>query len=254
MKKYISILISSVILASCTITKNYYLTVTNPDDQEQIAEILHNFGGKDCDNIPAEYRENGNLMVTRYDGKEYANVKKIHYDAKAPTHIRIPELLETPGKYNPEDKYTFPIYGNVQTVNPCEDGIYSHAIWCTKDATYLATIYQQFWDLHYFQCPHDTYIRDVKTGKKYYILEELGLPMDKSFNIKGVAGSYICFVAKFPPLPKSCTIIDIVSGETNDDVKNGLGWSHEGPFINIPVALLQANQHIADYKEVKVIE
>lgn len=242
MKKYISILIGCAMLTSCTITKTYNFTLTNEQDFEKVQKLIKNSSRK----------ANFNISLN----EENADNSHINYDASAPTHIRIPQLIEQPGEYNPADKYTFPIYGNPHTVEqPLRDeGIETYAIWCTKQATYLAYVTSQYWDLHYHQQRHETYIRDVKTDKKYYITEALGLPMDKSYNIKGVAGTYVCFVLKFPPLPASCTKIDIVEGSTTDVVENGLGWHSSKPLHNISIADLQANQLITKYKEIKVIE
>lgn len=180
----------------------------------------------------------------------------IRYDAEGPTHIRVPELLETPGDYNPADKYTFPIYGGFQTVKEPELGnvMSRYAIWCTKEATYLTTITQQYWDLHYHQQRHEDYIRDSKTGEKYHVIEALGLPMDTSYNVKGVCGTWICTVLKYPPLPKTCTVIDIIEGEVSDVVENGLGWSDAPAIRNITISQLQTNQQFTELKEVKVIE
>ena len=229
-------------LTSCTITKKYNFTVTNEQDLEKVQKLIENSPRK-----------------TQFEvsfSEENADHSQINYDASAPNHIRIPQLIERPGGYNPADKYTFPIYGNPHTVEqPLRDeGIETYAIWCTKNATYLAYVTSQYWDLHYHQQRHETFIRDVKTDTKYYITEALGLPMDISYNIKGVAGTYVCFVLKFPPLPASCTKIDIVEGSTTDVVENGLSWYSSKPLHNVSIADLQANQYITKYKEIKVIE
>ncbi len=229
-------------LTSCTITKKYNFTVTNEQDLEKVQKLIENSPRK-----------------TQFEvsfSEENADHSQINYDASAPNHIRIPQLIERPGEYNPADKYTFPIYGNPHTVEqPLRDeGIETYAIWCTKNATYLAYVTSQYWDLHYHQQRHETFIRDVKTDTKYYITEALGLPMDISYNIKGVAGTYVCFVLKFPPLPASCTKIDIVEGSTTDVVENGLSWYSSKPLHNVSIADLQANQNITKYKEIKVIE
>lgn len=242
MKKYISIIIGCAMLTSCTITKKYNFTVTNEQDLEKVQKLI--------ENSPRKAQFEVSLS------EENADHSQINYDASAPNHIRIPQLIERPGEYNPADKYTFPIYGNPHTVEqPLRDeGIETYAIWCTKNATYLAYVTSQYWDLHYHQQRHETFIRDVKTDTKYYITEALGLPMDISYNIKGVAGTYVCFVLKFPSLPASCTKIDIVEGSTTDVVENGLSWYSSKPLHNVSIADLQANQNITKYKEIKVIE
>ena len=112
----------------------------------------------------------------------------------------------------------------------------------------------QYWDMHYHQLRSDTYIRDSKTGKKYYVTDHCGLPLDKSYHIKGVTGQHVCTLSKYPPLPPECTTIDIIEGDVTDDVKNGLSWGGGIKMRNISIAMLQANQYITKYKEVKVIE
>lgn len=183
-----------------------------------------------------------------------ASEDMIRYDAEGPTHIRVPELFETPAPYNPADQTSFARYVNFQTVAEPDDVLVKYAIWCTKDATYLTSIDRLYWDLHYFQYSHEDYLRDVKTGEKYFVQEVIGLPMDTSYMVKGICGSWICTVRKFPPLPKTCTVIDIVEGEVNDVVENGLSWSHSPAIRNITISQLQANQKFTEFKEVKVIE
>lgn len=195
--------------------------------------------------------------VTQPKAEPFAKIK---YDKEAPTHIKVPRLLEIPGEYDPSDKNTFPIYTDAHTVampaGYFYDVINRYAIWCTKEATYLAYVELQYWDLTYFLSTFNNYIRDVATGEKYKIIESNNgiIPLGKSYNIKGVAGQYVCIVDKYPPLPETCTVIDIMEDNVTDVVVNGEGWSYGTRRYNVRIDQLQANQHITKYKPIRVIE
>ena len=87
------------------------------------------------------------------------------------------------------------------------------------------------------------YIRDSKTGKKYYIKEHVGAPLDVTYWIKGHEGDYIYSVGIYPPLPKSCTHIDVGQDTHPEHVPGTTGWSKSEVIKNIPVSQLQANQY-----------
>ncbi len=180
--------------------------------------------------------------------------KYITYD-EAPPEIRRPTLLKPANNYDPTDMATFSEYGNLHTVEE-PLGTYdesSIALWCTKDSTYLVCVNEQHWTRHYFQWSKETYIKDVKTGKKYYLDHLQGLPIGMTYFIIGVPATYFCTVAVFPPLPKKCTVIDIVEGDITDKVKNAPGWSGGLKLYNVPVHTLQSHKYIANYKEWKII-
>lgn len=187
---------------------------------------------------------------------------EIRYDKKLPKLIKM-SLIQDGSKYNPEDKYTFPIYGDeVSIVPPYIEGdtydipeVNRVAIWCTKECTIVASIYRLLWDKHYFQQPSGDCLMDCKTGKLYKVLENCdGTPMDMSFNIQGVAGEWVCMINKYPPLPKECTTISFVNEDVTDNVKNGLGWGPGTRLQNVPIARLQANQDIVKFQKTKVIK
>jgi hypothetical protein len=185
--------------------------------------------------------------------------KRITYD-EAPPDIRRPTLSKPAQNYDPTEMETFPEYVNPHTVdkplstrplNARDESLI--ALWCTKDSTYLVSVNEQHWTRHYFQWSKETYIKDVKTGKKYYLDHLQGLPIGMTYFIIGVPATYFCTVAVFPPLPKKCTVIDIVEGDITDKVKNAPGWSGGLKLYNVPVHTLQSHKYIANYKEWKII-
>lgn len=180
----------------------------------------------------------------------------ITYDRSLP---KVPKLktIQDASQYNKYDKYTFPIYGNEWAVAPLTNltsSVDNNAIWCTKECTVVATVHQLTWDMHYFQQSSQSYIVDCKTGEKYQIKGQYGgIPFDVSYNIKGISGEWICTFDIYPPLPETCTVIDIIDGDVHDNVQNGAYWGNGKDMHNIPVSRLQANQGIVNFQKTKIV-
>ena len=172
--------------------------------------------------------------------------KQIHYDKESDLEgIEMePQLLSMHENYDPMDYNTWPSYKAAATVAP-QDGDFVNrtALWCTKKATYMFTIYKVHWDNMYFSSSSTEFIRDSKTGKKYYIKEHVGAPLDVTYWIKGHEGDYIYSVGIYPPLPKNCTHIDVGLDTHPEYVPGTTGWSKSETITNIPVSQLQANQY-----------
>lgn len=173
--------------------------------------------------------------------------KRIRYDKESDLKgiTMEPRLLSMHENYDPMDYGTWPSYEAPGTVAK-KDGrlVERTALWCTKNATYMFCIYKLHWDNMYFLSNSSEYIRDSKTGKKYYIREHIGAPLDVTYWIKGNAGDYIYSVSVYPPLPKTCTHIDIGQDDHPETVPGTTGWSHPETITNIPVSELQAHQHL----------
>ena len=174
--------------------------------------------------------------------------KQIHYDKESDLDgiAMEPQLLSMHENYDPMDHSTWPVFST-----PCvaavalqsDDLVERTALWCTKKATYMFTIYKVHWDNMYFSSSSTEFIRDSKTGKKYYIKEHVGAPLDVTYWIKGHEGDYIYSVGIYPPLPKSCTHIDVGLDTHPEYVPGTTGWSKSETITNIPVSQLQANQY-----------
>lgn len=181
----------------------------------------------------------------------------ITYDKSLP---KIPKLkmIQDASKYNKYDKYTFPIYGDEWAVAPIyatENTVKTTAIWCTKECTVVASAHRLFWDKHYFQQSSESYLVDSKTGEKYKIKGQYGgIPLDVSYNIQGISDEWICTFDIYPPLPETCTEIDIVEAHVHDNVQNGAGWGGSPAFRNVPVARLQANQNIVKFQKTQIVK
>lgn len=180
----------------------------------------------------------------------------ITYDKSLP---KVPKLktIQDASHYNKYDKYSFPIYGDEWAVAPIsatENTVNTTAIWCTKECTVVASAHRLFWDKHYFQQSSESYIVDCKTGEKYKIKGQYGgIPLDVSYNIQGISDEWICTFDIYPPLPETCTTIDIVEAHVHDNVQNGPGWGGPPAFRNIPVSRLQANQNIVNFQKTKIV-
>lgn len=225
MKKYITI-ISAMLMASCTLHTHTATTGVNEHDTAETKSM------------PAP------------------TTSVIRYDDSAPSHIRTPHLSYAPDGYDEKNRATYPIYTGVHTVGE-PISIYNEdrvAIWCTKEATYVATVNQFYTDIVYIRHDYRSYIRDCNTGKKYEITEYLGLTLDSALGIKGVPGQYFCTVRKYPPLPDTCTIIDVETLEDYIWMNDGMKRTYNMSVRGMRVSTLQSNQYITQLKENKVIE
>lgn len=157
-----------------------------------------------------------------------------------------PHLLSMHENYDPMDYNTWPVYSTpcVAAVAPQgKDKVSRTALWCTKKATYMFSI-TEHWENRIFTSTSTEFIRDSKTGQKYYIKEHKGAPLDVSYWIKGHEGEYIYMVGIYPPLPKNCTHIDIGQDTEPDQVPGATAWVKTPVIQNIPVSKLQANQYL----------
>ena len=162
-----------------------------------------------------------------------------------------PRLLSMHENYDPMDYGTWPYYEAACTVAPREGSLVDRtAVWCTKKATYVFTIYRLHWDTMYFLANSSEYIRDSKSGEKYYVKEHKGAPLEVTYWIKGHAGDHIYSVSIFPPLPKTCTLIDLGEDTQPEEVPGTTGWSQPEIVTNIPVSDLQAHQYLITGKTV----
>ena len=173
--------------------------------------------------------------------------KQIHYDKESDLEgIEMePQLLSMHENYDPMDHGTWPVFSTpcVAAVAPKSDDLVERtALWCTKKATYMLTI-SEHWLNRVYTTTATEFIRDSKTGKKYYIKENKGAPVGVSYKIKGNEGKYIYSVAIYPPLPKNCTHIDVGLDTHPEYVPGTTGWSKSETITNIPVSQLQANQY-----------
>ena len=171
--------------------------------------------------------------------------KRIRYDKESDLKgiTMEPRLISMNENYDPMDYGTWPYYEAPGTIS-IQDGrqMARYAFWFTKKATYMFSISRLHWDTMYFMENSTEFIRDSKTGKKYYVKEHIGAPLDVTYWIKGHAGDYIYSVSIFPPLPKTCTHIDIGQDTQPETVPGTTGWSKEETLTNVPVSELQANQ------------
>ena len=173
--------------------------------------------------------------------------KRIRYDKESDLEgIEMePQLLSMHENYDPMDHGTWPAYfiPCVAAVDPQSDDVVERtALWCTKKATYMFTI-TEHWENRIFTSTSTQFIRDSKTGKKYYIKDRMGAPLDVSYKVKGNEGKFIYMVGIYPPLPKRCTHIDIGQDTYPEPVPNSTGWIRKPTIKNIPVRQLQANQY-----------
>lgn len=200
------------------------------------------------------------LAVTEMTDYQKARIKQLAkeqliYDTVP--QFRLATLKKPAENYDPEDYNTFAIYTHPHTVAPQPDksDIERMAIWCTKEATYLAIVDEQMWTKRYHQTSREFHLRDSRTKKTYPIVKVLGYPLEQVYWIEGIPGEWRCRVLVFPPLDKHCTKIDIINdGPKPKHVKGTTGWGFRASHYNVSVYRLQMQQHIATFKETVVVE
>ena len=211
--------------------------------------------------IITERDEDGKILammeMSEYDK---AVTKQLHKETLTYDSIpqfRIATLKKAAENYTPRDSKTFAVYTHPHTVAPLlnSTGTNALAMWCTKEATYLAIVDKQNYTSKYYHTPDGFHLRDTKTGKTFPIIKLLGYPLGQTYWIEGVPGEWTCRVFVFPPLPKHCTTIDIINGGPNPEpVVGTTSWSIRQNMYQIKVSTLQAQQHIAKFKETVVVE
>lgn len=237
MKKQIALsLIVGLLLLSCG--NRYYISASNEEEIAKVEKLIE---------------ANKRVKIALVDDRD--KVETIKYDEQGPVHIERMKLLKQPEKeYKSSDESTFPVYCNAHTVaEPFQENtIDCYAIWCTKTATYLAFIDNHKWKRTYYQTKSSSFIRDSKTGKKYHPISHNGLPFDKTYFIDDLPGVHVCLVVEYPPLPPTCTVIDII----DPPLRLIVPAYHEMPsdITNVPVKKLQENQHITKLSKTRVIE
>lgn len=171
--------------------------------------------------------------------------------------FHAPCLLSPAKDYDSQDYNTFAVYTNPHTVAMCpaENPLEKIAIWCTPEATFLVFVDEQKWTKMYYHTSSKNYLRDSFTGECFPIREILYYPLDQTYWIEGVPGEWACRVLVYPPLPKKCTHIDIMSGTQElKKIKGTTGWRKRNDYLNVNVAALQIQQFIAAYKETVVVK
>lgn len=186
---------------------------------------------------------------------ERLNARYIQYDTTP--EFRIPHLKQPAQDYDSLDYNTFAVYTQAHTVasRKYANRLQRIAIWCTKEATYLAWVDEQNWTKKYYHSSPAQYLRDSKTGKIYPIKGMLGYPMGQTYWMEGIPGEWTCRVQIYPPLPKECTTIDIMYGRGKQtQIPGTTGWTNPTNLYNVKVAALQIQQYIANFKPTEVVE
>ena len=73
-------------------------------------------------------------------------------------------------------------------------------------------------------------------------MDHVGAPLDVCYWMQGKAGRFFYSVSIYPPLPKTCTVVDIGQDSHPETAPGTTGWATQKPLTNIPVRELQANQ------------
>lgn len=185
------------------------------------------------------------------DSMKRVFMSEILYDDSVPDFRRA-VLIDEAKEYSPMNYNTFATYSKPYTVrNPNADNdVEKMAIWCTREATFLARIHKIHWNRMYFHNSSKQYLRDCRTGQCYYIQHCIDYPMDSTFWIKSIAGEWITMVDVYPPLHKECIKIDIMCGEKEPEHIDGTtGWARQQDYLGIRTAALQLQQSKMKFKE-----
>ena len=195
------------------------------------------------------------LSATEQDTLNRVLMSEIQYDNSVPDFSRA--LLVSKAKnYDDMDINSFAVYTKPYTVNNprTENQIEKMAIWCTKDATYLAQIHRIHGSSMDCRDSGQMSIRVGNTGASYYVRHCLDYAMGSTFWINSIAGEWIVIVNEFPPLPKECTFIDILDeSEAPKKTDDNTGCTKNIGYRGIRVSALQMQQSKMDFKETIII-
>ena len=133
------------------------------------------------------------INATELDTLEKLTQTKITFDQEV-LYYHKPQLLSKANNYNATDYNTFAVYTAPHTVENPHSDIESErmAIWCTREATYLASITLQRWTEQYFHTGSKKHLRNSATGECYYIRNNGGYPLDSVYWIRSIAGQWVC--------------------------------------------------------------
>lgn len=194
-----------------------------------------------------------NLIITLLLAMPMLAEAQLKYDEKGPDFHK-PTLERAAKDYDPLNTETFSIWADNHTIaepeNTDREELYRYAMWCTKEATYVMTMYLTNWPLHYFHGCSNSYIEDCDTGVKY-MLKSASHPLDETYWMRTLAQEWVCTLDVFPPLPPTCKYVTFGGGEYTDDLKPG--WSHTKNPEHVEVSRLQANQPLFKYQKAVVV-
>ena len=179
---------------------------------------------------------------------------QLRYDEAAP-QMKMPQLVrDVSPDYDPNNRETFAIYRSTHLIGTDKDEqIVSgkRAIWCTREATYLAErIYFSYSPQEYQPNPTG-FILDCATGIKYRQTGELGYPRDKGkYLVMALPYTYVINIEVYPPLPATCTHVSY--GYENPD-EPAESRTHMR-FENLTIDSLQRNQNLMQEKAPIIIK
>lgn len=184
---------------------------------------------------------------------------QLRYDTEGP-RMMLPTLeREATSDYDLENRDTYPIYRSQHTIAREDDGKGAYrtrdfAIWCTREATYLAerVMCSQSYQMYH---PNITgYIQDAATGIKYKQTSELGYPTNIGrYLVHGLPDTYIINIEVYPPLPETCTEINYGS-DACDDPRFPDSAKQRVSNKNLKIADLQKNQQLMKYNPPTIVE
>ena len=182
---------------------------------------------------------------------------QLRYDAEGPKMV-LPTLEREASKdYDLNQQDSYPIYrANHQIVHDpkSNENRRDFAIWCTKEATYLAerTYCEQAYT-EYHANPSG-YIQDSATGIKYRQTGELGLPTNIGrYLVHGLYGTFNINIEVYPPLPETCTTINYGS-DALDDPRFPDSAKERVRAKDLQISDLQNNQKLMKYNPPTIVE
>lgn len=177
---------------------------------------------------------------------------QLRYDETGPDFC-LPTLERAKSQdYDPSNKATVSVWCNQHSVaTPKARPSKCYAIWCTKDATYLATIFGTDYTTEPLTTSREHYIEDCDTGEKYYIKHYIGYPTGESFLLRTLGEEHVMIVGVYPPLPPTCTTIS--TGGAGPKAIYGKSSKYISPIDHVSITTLQNNQPLMKRVEVVVV-
>lgn len=184
---------------------------------------------------------------------------QLHYDTEAPK-MMLPTLeREASSDYDVNNQDTYPIYRSHHMVvreksNGAAYVARQYAIWCTREATYLAERTYCGTPSPKVYHPNITgYIQDCATGIKYRQTGELGYPTTLGrYLVRGLYGTYTVNIEVYPPLPQTCTTINYGIDALDDP--RFPDSAREWVTKDLNISELQKNQPLMKYNPPTIVE
>ena len=160
-----------------------------------------------------------------------------------------PHLVSEAKDYDKDNFKSWAVYQDAHLVKPVKADTY--AMWCTREATYLAEACELNWMREYFGRGGKAMLVD-QSGHQYKCKGVLNYPNDHLFWVEGHTGDFFAIVLVFEPLPPETENVTYVVPEGEPFAMWGAEWN--GSVLPFSVRELRDNQKLFEYHPRKIVK